>query len=53
MSKFWNLAFFGGGWHKHFWLVILVKFGIFFHNKFLTYAKYFNVEKNSQNGNFD
>ena len=43
--KILEFGIFGGGWHQHFWLVILVKFDIFFHNEFLTYAKYWTLRK--------
>ena len=31
MPNFLNLAYFGGGWHKYFWIGIFVKFGVFWH----------------------
>jgi len=42
MPNFWNLAFFGGGWHKYFWFGVFVKFGIFFSNQFFWYVE--NIE---------
>jgi len=52
MPNFWNLAFFGGGWHKCFWFGIFVKCGIFFNSRFFDIYKMLNLNMNGHFGHF-
>jgi len=45
MANVWNLAFFGGGWHKYFWFGIFVKFGTFSSNQFFDISKCWTLMK--------